>query len=106
MKDIYTKAEEVIIWLGESNQLIDKAIDAIPHLNSGLDDLKEDWNWGSWTMHLQRLVTLQAHPQSGKDLWRYFQGHSSPDYGHSQKAVLPRKLKVMCGYMWPQCPDF
>jgi hypothetical protein len=49
-------------------------------------------------MHLQRLVFLQAHPQSGEDLRRYFRGHGSPDYGYSQEAVLPHKIKVMCGH--------
>jgi hypothetical protein len=37
MNDVYSKAEEVIIWLGESNEIIDTAIDAILPLNFGFE---------------------------------------------------------------------
>jgi len=98
MAEIYTRATEVIIWLGESNELIDKAIDVTPKLNSKLERFNERLE----SELLDHALAEAGLPTGQSPIWDGFTELYSRSWFSRlwtfQEAVLPSNVKIMCGH--------
>lgn len=95
MKNIYTKASKVVIWLGESDECIDVAVQQIPYVlpsaatyrgaKDGFEEALKSYGISiRESVFWNGIEALLSKPWFSR-LWTF------------QEAVLPRNIEVRCG---------